>query len=176
MAKLTAADINALRKRTGMGMMECKKALTEADGDTDKAISLLREWAGGKMADRGDREASEGVVAIAIGDGAAAAVKVLAETDFAALNEDFQSACKAIAEEALTLSGTGDVTGSASDAMKEKIENLRITIKENIQLKEIVRLEGASFGTYVHTNHKQGGWSRSPARSRTTSPRAWRCT
>ena len=44
MAKLTAADINALRKRTGMGMMECKKALTEADGDADKAIALLREW------------------------------------------------------------------------------------------------------------------------------------
>lgn len=157
MAKLTAADINALRKRTGMGMMECKKALTEADGNADEAIKLLREWAGGKMADRGDREASEGVVAIATGDGAAAAVKVLAETDFAALNEDFKAACESIAQEALSLSGTGDVTASATDSMKEKIENLRITIKENIQLKEIVRLEGAAFGTYVHTNSKQGG-------------------
>ena len=156
MAKITAADVNALRKRTGMGMMECKKALTEGDGDTEKAVELLRKWAGGKMADRGDREASEGVVAVAVGDGAAAAVKVLAETDFAALNDAFQSACRAIAEEALTMPGTGDVTGSATDSMKAKIEDLRITIKENIQLKELVRFEGESFGTYVHTNHKQG--------------------
>ena len=81
---------------------------------------------------------------------------MLAETDFAALNDDFKAACTAIAEEAVTLPGTGDVTAAATDAMKEKIENLRITIKENIQLKEIIRLEGAAFGTYVHGNSKQG--------------------
>ena len=156
MPAFTAKDVNALRQRTSMGMMECKKALTDSDGDVDKAIALLRERAGGKMNDRGDREAVEGSVAVASGDGAAVIVALTAETDFAARNDDFEAAVNAIAEEALGFSGTGDITGQATDAMKEKVEDLRITIKENISLKAIIRVEGDKVGTYVHTNKKSG--------------------
>ncbi len=156
MPAFTAADVKALRDRTSMGMMECKKAMTEADGDVDKAIALLREWAGGKMDDRGDREASEGAIAAANGNGAATLVLLTAETDFAAKNEDFVAKTQKIAELALGLSGTGDVTDQATDEIKQLVEDLRITIKENIALKQIHRLEAEKFGQYVHTNRKSG--------------------
>ncbi len=154
MPAFTAADVKALRERTSMGMMECKKAMTEAEGDVDKAITLLREWAGGKMDDRGDREASEGAIALAEGNGAAVLVQLTAETDFAAKNDDFIAATQKIADQALSLSATGDVTAHATDAMKALVEDLRITIKENISLKIIYRLESEKFGTYVHGNRK----------------------
>ena len=156
MPNFTAKDVNALRQRTSMGMMECKKALTDADGDVDEAIRLLRERAGGKMADRGDREAAEGAVGVAVGDGAAAIVVVTAETDFAARNEDFTKTVDTIAQQALTLSGTGDITGSATDDMSGKVEDLRLTIKENINLKLIYRLEAPKLGSYLHTDRKSG--------------------
>ncbi len=156
MPAFTAADVKALRERTSMGMMECKKALSEADGDVDKAIALLREWAGGKMDDRGDREAAEGAIASATGNGAATLVFLTAETDFAAKNDDFVNNTQKIADLALALSGTGDVTDQATDEIKQLVEDLRITIKENISLKSIHRLEADKFGTYVHTNRKSG--------------------
>jgi elongation factor Ts len=154
MPAFTAKDVKALRERTSMGMMECKKAMAEADGDVDQAIALLREWAGGKMDDRGDREASEGAIALAQGDGAAVLVLLTAETDFAAKNDDFVAAAQKIADGALSLSATGDVTEHATDEMKAAVEDLRITIKENISLKSIHRLEAERFGTYVHGNRK----------------------
>ncbi|MEM7576188.1 MAG: translation elongation factor Ts [Planctomycetota bacterium] len=154
MPAFTAKDVKALRERTSMGMMECKKAMTQADGDVDQAIGLLREWAGGKMDDRGDREASEGAIALAQGDGAAVLVQLTAETDFAAKNDDFVAAAQKIADHALSLPATGDVTEHATDDMKALVEDLRITIKENISLKVIHRLEAEQFGTYVHGNRK----------------------
>ena len=156
MPAFSAADVKALRERTSMGMMECKKALTEAEGDTDKAIALLREWAGGKMDDRGDREASEGSVAIASNGSAAVIVKVVAETDFAAKNEDFVANTQKVADLALSMSGTGDLTDAVTDEMKQLVEDLRLTIKENISLAQVHRLEGEKFGSYVHTNRKSG--------------------
>ncbi len=156
MPAFSAADVKALRDRTSMGMMECKKALTQADGDTDQAIVLLREWAGGKMDDRGDSEASEGAIAMAQGDGAAVLIYLTSESDFAAKNDDFISNAQKIADLALSLPGTGDITDQATDAIKQLVEDLRITIKENISLKSIHRLTGEKFGTYVHTNRKAG--------------------
>ncbi len=153
---ITAKDVNALRQRTGMGMMECKKALTEANGDSEKAVALLREWAGGKMDDRGDRQATEGVIAAAVDADAAVIVMITAETDFAARNEQFIANAQTVAQHALKLTGSGDVTDHASDAMKTLVEDLRLTIKENIALKSIVRLTGKGFGVYVHTNRKSG--------------------
>lgn len=153
---ITAADVKALRERTSMGMMECKKALTETGGDTDKAIELLREWAGGKMDDRGDREATEGTIAVAQNDSAIALVFVTAESDFAAKNETFIENTQKVADMALAASGNGNITDQASDDMKALIEDLRLTIKENISLGTIYRLEGGSLGSYVHTNRKLG--------------------
>ncbi len=158
MPAFTAADVKSLRARTSMGMMECKKALTEADGDTDKAIELLREWAGGKMDTRSDREAEEGAIAVAInaaGD-AAALVFLTAESDFAAKNDGFVANTQKVADLAANLDGTGDLTAAATDEMKTLVEDLRLTIKENIQLKQVFRLTGSKIGTYVHTNRKLG--------------------
>ena len=117
MPNFTAKDVNALRQRTSMGMMECKKALTDADGDTEKAVALLRERAGGKMADRGDREASEGAVATAQDANAITLVALTAETDFAARNEEFEKTVQMIADGALGFTGQGVVTDQATDAI-----------------------------------------------------------
>lgn len=151
---ISAKDVKDLRERTGMGMMECKKALTDAEGDMDKAVELLRERAGGKMDDRGDRQQAEGCVAIAEKDGAIAIVSVLTETDFAARNETFQEKTQAVADLALAASGTGEI--EPTDEMKTLVEDLRVTIKENISLGTVQRLEGEKVGGYVHLTKKLG--------------------
>ncbi len=159
MATITAKDVNALRSRTGMGMMDCKKALTQAEGDTEKAIALLREWAGGKMDTRSDRAAEEGAIATAVsaaGD-AVAVVMVTSESDFAAKNEGFIANTQKVAELAAELDGTGELTDAATDEMKTLVEDLRLTIKENIQLKGVYRFTGSKVGSYVHSNRKVAG-------------------
>ncbi|MEM9419397.1 MAG: translation elongation factor Ts [Planctomycetota bacterium] len=150
---ITAKDVNALRQQTGMGMMECKKALTDADGDVEKAIELLRERAGGKM-DTREAEAGEGAIAVAQADGAIAIVKVMTETDFSARNEDFLAKIQTVAEEAVKLDATGKI--EPNETMAALIEDLRLTIKENIAFGEGIRLTGANVASYVHTNRKTG--------------------
>lgn len=153
MATITAKDVNALRQKTGMGMMECKKALTDAEGDVEKAIELLRERAGGKM-DTREADAGEGALAVAQKDGAIAMVKVMTETDFSARNEDFLAKIQKVADLALELDVTGKIEPSAE--MKALIEDLRLTIKENIAFGEGIRLTGEKVASYVHTNRKTG--------------------
>lgn len=148
---ITAKDVNALRKTTGMGMMECKKALTDAEGDVEKAIELLRERAGGKM-DTREAEAGEGAIAVAQAGNAIALVKIMTETDFSARNEDFLAKLQQIADEAVKLDATGPI--EPNDTMKQIIEGLRLTIKENIAFGEGVRLESPNAASYVHTNRK----------------------
>ncbi|MEM9881967.1 MAG: translation elongation factor Ts [Planctomycetota bacterium] len=150
---ITAKDVNALRQKTGMGMMECKKALTDAGGDADKAVELLRERAGGKM-DTREAEAGEGALAVAQSDHAIAMVQVMTETDFSARNEDFLAKIQRVAEEALKLDAEGPI--EPNDAMKALIEDLRLTIKENIAFGRGVRLAGPKVASYVHTNRKTG--------------------
>ena len=151
---ITAKDVNALRQATGMGMMECKKALTDADGDVAKATELLRERAGGKMATR-DAEAGEGAVAVAQDGNAIAIVKVMSETDFAARNDNFLAKTRQIAELALKLDHTGELTEPSAE-IKSLIEDLRLTIKENISFGGGARLTGDKTASYVHTNNKSG--------------------
>ncbi|MEO1235381.1 MAG: translation elongation factor Ts [Planctomycetota bacterium] len=148
---ITAKDVNALRQKTGMGMMECKKALTDAEGDVDKAIELLRERAGGKM-DTREAEAGEGAIAVAQDGGQVAMVKVMTETDFSARNEDFLAKIQQVADEALKLDTTGPI--EPNDAMRALIEDLRLTIKENITFGEGVRFEAPAAASYIHTNRK----------------------
>ncbi len=151
---VTAKDVMALRKRTGLGMMECKQALGDANGDMDEAVKLLRERLGGKMDERSDREAGEGAIAIAKGDGAVALVELASETDFAARNDTFIAAAQQIADLALAESGSGEI--AATDAMQAPVEDLRITIKENISIRKIIRLTGGAAGGYVHHTRKAG--------------------
>ena len=95
---ISAADVKALRDRTGMGMMECKAALTEADGDTAAAVEILRANAKGKMDERTDREAVEGAIAVAQNDTSIAIVELNTETDFTARNDGFVDAAQKIAD------------------------------------------------------------------------------
>src|SRR5690625_5470002 len=90
---ISAADVKRLRDMTGVGMMDCKKALTEANGDFDKAVELLRKTGQKVAANRADREANEGLIVTAIADDSktAAIVEVNCETDFVARNDDFQT-------------------------------------------------------------------------------------
>jgi elongation factor Ts len=99
MAEITAADVKALRDRTGAGMMDCKRALTEADGDAERAIELLRLKQGKRIEDRGSRVASEGTIQTYVHHNAkvGAIVEIDCETDFVARNEDFVAFAREVA-------------------------------------------------------------------------------
>jgi len=149
---ITAKDVMALRQRTGLGMMECKKALNDADGDTDQAIALLRERLGSKMQQR-DAVAGEGAIAVATNGESVAMVEVRSETDFAARNDQFKEGAQKAADAALT-AGDGEVP--ANDEISAIVDELRITIKENISYARGVRISGEKVGSYVHHNGKLG--------------------
>ena len=150
MADFSAADVKKLRDVTGAGMMDCKKALTEADGDFDKAAELLRIKLGKKAAERGaEREATAGLVATAGG----ALVELKSETDFVAKNDAFIAAAKQIAEAA-------DAAKAAdTDALKavqlgdktvgETVQDLAMTIGEKIELGRVAYFDGPVV-TYMH--------------------------
>ena len=134
MAAFTAQDVKTLREKTGCGMMDCKKALTNADGDMDKAIDFLREQGLAKAAKKASRIAAEGVAYATTNADASVGVviEVNAETDFVAKNADFQAFVKAVVNQALTTKATDmegfmaeawneDASKTVQDALNEKI-------------------------------------------------------
>lgn len=159
MSNISAKDVMNLRNKTGLAMMECKKALAETNGDIEQAEIALRKKLKGKMEGKTDRVAGEGRVEIAISeDGLSAAlVKVKAETDFTAKNDMFISAVQKIAQMALA-ADAGSV--ATTDEMTAAIDELRITTGENISIDKIEKLVGeagnTSYGTYVHHDGKTG--------------------
>ncbi|USN98747.1 MAG: translation elongation factor Ts [Phycisphaeraceae bacterium] len=157
MAEISAKDVMNLRNRTGLGMMECKKALVEAEGDVEKAEDLLRKAYKGKMEKRADRAAGEGRVAVKVaGDGSGAAlVELRTETDFTAKNENFIACADTCADEALR-AAVGPV--SATAAMEAAIDKIRAQTGENISLGRAEKVDGAgvNFGSYVHHDGKTG--------------------
>lgn len=148
-----AKAVMKLRTRTGLGMMECKKALEATGGDEEAAIKKLQEELGAKMSLRSDRASSEGRIATAVRGGDVAMVLLTSETDFSANSEAFVQACQKIAQLGLDCPA-GDFT--ATPAMMALVENLRITIKENINFGKGVKLAGGKAGSYVHHNGKVG--------------------
>ncbi len=151
MANISAKDVMGLRNQTGLAMMECKKALVEADGNLEKAEELLRKKLKGKMEGKSDRVAGEGRIGIAIDGNTAAIVEIKAETDFTAKNEKFVDVTNQIAK--LALAGAGEPT----DEMKAVLDDLRISTGENISIGRMEKLEGnGSFGQYVHHDGKTG--------------------
>lgn len=159
MAEISAKEVMALRNKTGLSMMECKKALVESDGNQEAAEDLLKKKLGKKMEGRTDRAAGEGRVVVKIaGDGRSAViVELRAETDFTAKNEKFGAAAEQIAEMALAKGHAGDVT--PTDEMKAPIEDLKISTGENISIARIHKIEGGGdsmFGKYVHHDGKTG--------------------
>ena len=147
---ITAADVKKLRELTGAGMMDCKKALEEADGDFDKAVEILRVKGQAKAEKRaGEREATAGLVAASGG----ALVELKSETDFVAKNEDFVATAQKIAD-AANVAKAGDVeTLKAVEldgkTVGEVVEDLAITIGEKIELGRVAYFDGATV-SYMH--------------------------
>ncbi len=153
MAEFSAKDVAALRKETGVGMMDCKKALADAEGDMEQAKQLLRERGLTKAGARSDRENDQGAVAIATSGSVAAAAQLRCETDFSAKSDDFVKITQAIADAAL---GEGEAAGAA---FSDQIDDLKITKKENIELGRVVRIEAAEgnvLDAYLHVQDGRG--------------------
>ena len=144
MANFTAADVKKLRELTQAGMMDCKKALTEADGDFDKAVELLRVKGAAKAASRG-----AGLVATS----GNALVELKSETDFVAKNEDFIAKAQQIADVADSVKATDTAALKAAEldgkTVGEVVEDLAITIGEKIELGEVAYFDGTTV-TYMH--------------------------
>ena len=158
MVKVTAAEVNKLRKTTGAGMMDCKKALVEANGDFDSAIEILRKKGQKVAAKRADRESSEGVaIAIANEDNSSGVGVVLAcETDFVGKNEDFISLAHKIAFAGLNCITKEELLQSDIDGMsiEEKLIEQTGVIGEKIQINDFRRINADFVGTYIHAGNK----------------------
>ena len=170
MAEITAQAVNELRKRTGLGLMACKKILVEADGDPVKAETLVKERGMDKAIGRTNRVASAGRIEVAIAeDGRSGAmVELNCETDFVARNDDFRKASDQVADLVLQLTQTGlvdtstlmDATvGESGKTLKDFLLDLNARTGENVQFTRAVRLSVDGPGrvdTYVHHDNKSG--------------------
>lgn len=158
MANITAADVNKLRQITGAGMMDCKKALVEADGDFDKAIENLRKKGQKVAANRADRESSEGaVIAVVNGDKTAGVVISLnCETDFVAKNESFVKLANDLANLALNFNTKEDFLAADFGGMTvaDKLTEQTGVIGEKIEIGSFERLEGSFVGSYIHAGNR----------------------
>lgn len=159
---ITAKEVNELRKMTGAGMMDCKKALTEANGDYEKAIDILRTKGQKVSASRADRDAKEGVVFIKSNADATESVLIAlaCETDFVAKNEEFQATGNKIAEIAFEKNpSTIDELNTLpyeSITVGEKLTELIGKIGEKIEVKFYERLRGEVVVPYIHAGSKLG--------------------
>lgn len=162
MSAISAQDVNKLRQMTGAGMMDCKKALTEAEGDFEKAIEILRKKGQKVSASRSDKEAKEGSVFVKVSDDKKEAVLIAlnCETDFVAKNEEFQALGKLIADaafnskpetkEALLALPAGNIS------INDKIVELVGKIGEKIEVSEFVHMKGEAVVPYIHAGSKLG--------------------
>ena len=161
MVKVTAQEVNALRKKTGAGMMDCKKALVEAGGDMDAAIDILRKKGQKIAAKRGDREAKEGFATARINEAGniGYVISLNCETDFVAINKDFQAFAEKLmdviiandpktVEEVNTLQF--DDKGNIADAVTYQTG----VIGEKIEVGSFERIEGNSLAIYVHPGNQ----------------------
>ena len=156
MAEITASLVKELRERTGAGMMECKKALTENDGDIEAAADWLRKSGLAKADKKADRVAAEGRIAMAQDTGKAVLVEINSETDFVAKDGNFLAFCETVAKTALA-SGAADAEAlkTARTEAGETVEEARAAVVakvgENVQLRRLARLDSThTIGAYVH--------------------------
>ena len=158
MAKITAAEVNKLRKATGAGMMDCKKALVEADGDFDAAIELLRKKGQKVAAKRADRESSEGAaIAQVNGDNTKGVIISLnCETDFVAKNDDFIKLANDFADMALNYSSKEELLAAdyKGITVEEKLTEQTGVIGEKIEIGAFKTLEAPFVGSYIHAGNK----------------------
>lgn len=154
MSDFTAKDVQSLRKSSGAGMMDAKRALTDASGDAESAMQLLRERGLAKTLKRADNENNEGIIVVASDDSATALVQLKCETDFCAKSEDF----KLLADKlviAVCMDGS-----KAVKTFSDEIDGLKLKLKENIEVGDVVRYASYKNGehpvidSYVHGDGK----------------------
>jgi len=155
MAEITAAMVKELRQETQQGMMECKKALTEADGDMEAARDILREKVGALVSKKAQRQTSEGLVGITANDDATAVamVEISCETDFCARNEVFRTMVDDVAALALAAEA-GDV--EATDAITDAVQGALAKIGENMGYVQGTKIAAPKTASYLHFNKKVG--------------------
>ncbi|GAA5315405.1 MAG: translation elongation factor Ts [Candidatus Pelagadaptatus aseana] len=151
MAAISASLVKELRERTSLGMMECKKALKEADGDIELAIENLRKASGLKAEKKAGRTAAEGVVAVKVADDASfgVVVEVNTETDFAARNEDYLAFVDVCVNAAFD-GKTADIAAGLEDQRQALVQK----VGENIGFRRAEVVDGGVVGAYVHSNSK----------------------
>ena len=158
---ISAAQVKALRDSTGAGMMDCKAALTDAEGDPERAVELLRERGLSKAGKRAGRETSEGAVGVAVDGGRAGIVELGCETDFVAKTDTFQALAQQIAE----VVASGGIEGAEAAlaaslggaTVQDQIQETISKVGENIELKRAGALEASgTVGRYVHMGGKLG--------------------
>ena len=157
----TAADVKNLREMTGVGMMDCKKALAESDGNMDKAIEYLREKGLAASAKKAGRIAAEGMAYAAVIDGVGVVVEVNAETDFVGKNEKFQNFVKGVAAVVAAAAPTDVEALLAAPygngrSVEEERQEMVLVIGENIQVRRFARLADGFSVPYIHAGGKIG--------------------
>jgi len=154
MAEITAALVKDLREKTGVGMMDCKKALAETQGDLEAAVDWLRAKGLSKAAKKADRAAAEGIVAISLAGAEAAVIELNSETDFVARNADFQKAANEFAKLRLGVADHDALLNAAHGGAKvsDSVTQLIATIGENITLRRSAKLSvpNGAIAAYVH--------------------------
>ena len=159
---ITAAMVKELRESTGAGMMECKKALTETNGDMEAAVEVLRKSGAAKMENKKSRIAAEGIARVATNGNTAVVVEVNSETDFVAKNEVFQEFVQTVADSALASDLNGGDNGEdieallALDGLNDLLVEKTATIGEKLSVRRFAKVSGDKVATYIHAGGKIG--------------------
>ncbi len=158
MAAITAAMVKELRDKTDAGMMDCKKALTESNGDMEAAVEFLRKAGIAKAEKRAEKATKEGKVFAAVDGNKAVMIEILCETDFVAKNEKFFGFVKEAAARILAAtSGIGDITAKAQELEAQNIADLFVKFGEKMQLRRAIRFESAgTVSAYIHGEGRIG--------------------
>ena len=156
---ITASMVKELREMTGAGMMDCKKALAETDGNMEQAVEVLKKSGAAKMEKKASRIAAEGIAKVAVSGNTAVVVEVNSETDFVAKNAVFQEFVQEVADKAL--SASVDQAGDGEDLvaildMKAQIEEKTLTIGEKLSIRRFQKVSGDCVASYIHAGGKIG--------------------
>ena len=161
MANITAAMVKELREMSGAGMMDCKKALTECDGNMDAALDALKKSGAAKMEKKASRIAAEGICRVAVDGGKGVVAEVNSETDFVAKNEVFQEFVQEVANTALASGMNGgkngeDVEALLENGLKDVIAEKTLKIGEKLSFRRFVKVEADAVVSYIHGGGKIG--------------------
>ncbi len=162
MAEITAAMVKELREQTGAGMMDCKKALNETNGNMEEAVEVLRKSGAAKMEKKASRIAAEGIARVAVNGNEAVVAEVNSETDFVAKNETFQEFVQLVADEALASGLNGGKNGEDIEALlqmnglMEVLVEKTSTIGEKLSVRRFEKVTGECVASYLHAGGKIG--------------------